>query len=324
MTLNTTIKRGLLAVLTVSMIAFLFLQQDKIRTQAEKILQLEGNITFLESSLEDAHEEVEALHADKETLLNQVAILEDSIIVYEEKMDHLESSVKKSKNLIANVKKELDNKDEEVNMLKDAITNWQRKGAAFQDTIQVLKLELVGKAENVRQLSAMLNKAENELQKKEDSRMEYELQKMRLMRVKQVVEDTRVRYDDVQCLQSRTGKPLKKLKEDGSEWIYTTFSFSMENTDQSLIVDEYFRLKIVDADTGEDLPYNESNAAYANGNETIGFNFQWESNPEQAIYINTQAKKGRNYDVLIYYVSGDDEHLLHNSVRPLIRNGRMQ
>lgn len=324
MNISTTLKRGITAVLAVSLIAYMFLQQDKIRLQAERIMQLEGNVTFFKASLESVSAELETTEIALEEAEEEIRILQDSTVFLNSEMEKVANYANRKKAEVNAINRELAHKVEEVDMLKGAITDWQAKGLQDAEKIQALELRLKSNSENISQLQSLKENAEKELTEARESQIYHELERNRLSRIQNVIQNTKVDYKTVACKTTKSGKALSKIKNDGSSWVFTTLEFSLENDDQSFVVGEYFRLKIVDAESGEPLAYNEANPAFAeNSNETIGYTFLWESNPTEVTYINMQAKTGRSYNAQIFYVNNDKEYLIASSVLPIIGNGKM-
>jgi hypothetical protein len=313
------------AFLALSLLAFTVTQQDKIKEQASKIIGFENQVLTLEALLSTETNTNTQLRAENELLLIENAILKDSITFLNEKVISLQTKLKKSAATMKGIKAELVKKDKEIAGLKAELIKLRSVNTVeAEQKALVINKQIAAVTEEKAQLD-FLQKDETEAQSQtEEELMNKEMELRRVSTVETILKNTSVEYKSIELRKTRTSDPLKKIDEDGSNWVFTTIQFHLLNIDEKLLTEEYFTLKIVNHDTGEELPYLESNPAYANGdNETKGFTFQWRKNPLEIVYINMQAKLGENYDAKIYFINEDKHFLLPASVIPILRDGKI-
>jgi hypothetical protein len=313
------------AVLALSLLAFTVTQQDKIKEQANKILQFEDKISSLESLLTIETDANTQLKAENALILEENTFLKDSINTLNFKVSSLQGKLKKNLATIKGIKSELAKKDKEIKELLaelEKVKNINTPLAEKKETIikqQITQVNAEKKQLNELQIDETATQSETE-----EELMNKEMELRRASSVESILKNTSVEYKAIELRKTRTSDPLKKVDEDGSNWVFTTIQFHLLNIDEKLLTEEYFTLKIVNHDTGEELPYLESNPAYSNADhETTGFTFQWRKNPMEIVYINMQAKPGNNYDAKIYFINDDKHFLLPASVVPILRDGKI-
>jgi hypothetical protein len=325
-TINKTSVRMMVgAVLAISLLAFTVTQQDKIKEQAIKILHFEDKISSLETLLTTENDANTQLKAENSLLLEENTLLKDSISSLNIKVVSLQSKLKKSLSTIKGIRAELALKDKELKALKaefDKIKNINTPAAEKKENI--LKEQMAQVNVEKKQLVELQVDETTTQSVTEEELMNKEMELRRANAIESILKNTSVEYNTIELRKTRTSDPLKKVDEDGSNWVFTTIQFHLLNVEEKLLTEEYFALKIVNHDTGEELPYLESNPAYANADhETTGFTFQWRKNPMEIVYINMQAKPGNNYDAKIYFVNDDKHFLLPASVVPILRDGKI-
>jgi myosin heavy subunit len=313
------------AVLAISLLAFTVTQQDKIKVQANKILQFEDKISSLESLLTTETDANTQLKAENALLSAENTILKDSINTLNIKVSSLQGKLKKSLATIKGIKSELAKKDKELKELLaqlEKVKNINTPVAEKKETIikeQITQINAEKKQLVDLQVDESVKHSETE-----EELMNKEMELRRAAAIENILKNTSVEYNSIELRKTRTSDPLKKVDEDGSNWVFTTIQFHLLNAEEKLLTEEYFTLKIVNHDTGEELPYLESNPSYANADhETTGFTFQWRKNPMEIVYINMQAKPGNNYDAKIYFINDDKHFLLPASVVPILRDGKI-
>ncbi len=312
------------ALLAISLIAFTVSQQDKIREQAEYLLQFQNRVTSLEALLETETAASQTLRTENETLKQENLVLRDSINLLGEQVGKLQAKLRRHLATIKGIRDELAKKEVELQRLKSELADAYAKGKSASDRAEKLEADIQKVEEQKTVLAEMKKDEVDQGNRAEDDVLRTEMELTRQKKINDVTNNTKIAYKSVDCSKTRTGKPIQKLEEDGTNWVYTSLQFDMENTDQMLLADEYFILRIVNTDTGEELPYLESNPAFAGSDsETKGFAFQWNGNPTKLVYINMQAKTGQNFDLRLYFLSDEKEYLIQNSQRALIRNGKV-
>lgn len=312
------------ALLAVSLIAFTFSQQDKIREQAEQLLQFENKITSLEALLETETAANQALRTETETLKIENAALRDSIQLLEKQVGSLQHKLRQHIATLKGIQSELAKKEVELQRLRSQLADALAKGKSAEDRAEKLQADIQAVEQQKTSLVEMKKEEEKEETDAEQDLLKTEMEMQRTQKIEAVINNTQVAWKTIECSKTRSGNNIKKLEDDGSNWIYTSVQFDMDNENQQLLAEEYFVMRIINTDTGEELPYLESNPAFANSaGETKGFAFQWNGNPTKVVYINMQAKTGENYDLKIYFLSDEKEYLLKNSVKPLLRSGKV-
>jgi small-conductance mechanosensitive channel len=313
------------AFLAISLLAFTFTQQEQIKEQAKKILQFETQISSLETLLSTETEANTQLRAENQLLVEENVALKDSISSLNTKVFSLQQKVQKHLATIKGIKSELALKEKKIKELIAELSKIKTANTVVAEKkIAVIKKEIAAVSEEKEQLLELQKDETNIQSETEEDLIGKEMELRRASTIESILKNTSVEYKAIELRKTRTSDPLKKIDEDGSNWVFTTVQFHLLNVDEKYLTEEYFALKIVNRDTGEELPYLESNPAYANADhETTGFTFQWRKNPMEIVYINMQAKTGDNYDAKIYFINEDKHFLLPASVIPIIRDGKI-
>jgi hypothetical protein len=122
-----------------------------------------------------------------------------------------------------------------------------------------------------------------------------------------------------------TGNPVTRLITDGKNWKHTTINFFMNHEDAKVLLDEQFLVKIIDMDFQEEILLVEPNPMLEeNVEEKIGAPFYYDGNLVEINYNNNNPKRGKNFEVQVYYKSDDgEEYLLLDGVKQFIRDGNI-
>lgn len=312
-------------VLAMTLLAFTVTQQDKIRDLTRENLELVSKVGNLETLYANEQTANEQLRAENESYKLENQLLRDTIQLLEGKVQELQSKLKKSKATLKAIRVEMAKKEAELASLRLKIRELEEKYGELAASRTKPLVNQIHQIENQQEQLGQMEKDEVQVGTDiENDAIQNEIQLKRKSKLEAILEKTTVNFKSVECKKTRSSDALKKLKDDGSNWIFTIVQFDLENEDHSLLADEYFIMKIVDADSGEELPFNESNPAFENGaGETKGYTFQWRSNPVEAVYVNMQAKTGVNFNVQFYFFDDEKEYLIPGSIRPLIRGGKV-
>ncbi len=81
----------------------------------------------------------------------------------------------------------------------------------------------------------------------------------RFRKIVDLVNNTRIRFQDIQIKMDPTGHPVTRLITDGKNWKYTSINFFMKHDDSKVLLDEQFLVKIIDMDFQEEIKLVESN-----------------------------------------------------------------
>ena len=101
--------------------------------------------------------------------------------------------------------------------------------------------------------------------------------------------------------------------------------FTLINEDVRALLDEHFKVKIVNSDTQEILSFIESNPNFPKSSkDSKGLHFNYDGNLVEVAYYNNQAKKGDNFEIQVSYISDDGkEHLLRHGVKKFIEDRKV-
>lgn len=312
-------------ILAISLIAFTISQQDKILTQAQRLIDYEHRINTLEVMLSEANANTQELKAENEALRYENLHLLDSIAVLNFNMAELQVKMKGHEATLKGIQEEMALKEGKIRELSTELFRLRfAKSTEVAEKQQDVQQEIEATEQQLRQLSDLQKDEENLQQHTEENLIAEEIKRKQFQQLESILKSTTITYHSVECRKKRASAPLSRMDEDGTNWIFTNLAFDLNNPNLESLSEEYFRVKIVNTDTGEELPYLESNPGFEdNTGETLGFTFQWRKNPVNIVYINMQVKNGTNYDARIYYVSEEKEYLLTNSVKPIIRSGKV-
>jgi cell division protein FtsB len=318
------LRYGAWSVLAVTMIAFVMVRQESVKNQAERLLQMNQHVVSLEAQSTSLQMENTRLSEENTSLQAENQRLRDTIAMLRSELESLHLQFNDQQQRIALYEKQMAENKVRIQKLQAEI---QRiKGDSPSAVAQKKeKVELIMAAQQqINKLEEQREQAYGEMDKTESTIVFKELEDLRMRQIDMIRNNTTVNYKLVECRQTRSGKPLIQLQDDGTNWVFTTISFDMQNPEQGRLTDETFRVKIIDTDTGMEIPYLESNPAFNKAQvETKGFTFNYRENPVKTLYINLQAKTGRNYSARLYYVNDNQEYLIAGSEVKVIANGRV-
>ena len=122
-----------------------------------------------------------------------------------------------------------------------------------------------------------------------------------------------------------TGKPVTRLISEGKNWKVTDIDFFMNHENNKMLLDEQFLVKIVDMDYQEPLNFVEKNPITPKKiNQKPGAPFYFDGNLVEINHINNEPKKGKNFEIQVFYKSDDgEEYLLLDGVKQFIRDGHV-
>ena len=286
--------------------------QGQIVTQNRTITEYENSVLHLESIIEDYKIESE--------------ILVDSILVLNETINEMVLQIAEQDKLISALKNKLNKTLRSFQSLESEIARLEQEkqdNSLLIASLEQEKNEYLKEYSRVKVQADIQSETKIELQKTTAENIQLELAKRKRMLIDDIAANTKVMYKSVK-LGKKPNKSNTKKTAGRNKWNYTTFEFQMEHgVDSRNIMDEAFILKIVDADTGEIVPYNEGNRKFPDSEvETEGWRFNFVDNPVRALHVNFQQKKGKNYEARIYLVKEGKEYFLANSSRLLVTGGK--
>ena len=312
------------AILAVTMIALVMMRQDTIRQQAEKMLLMNQHVNVIETQNAELSQGYNRLFEENQALTLENQRLRDTIAMLRSELESLHAVFNDQRNMISNYEKQLSANKVKIQKLQAEIQRLKGDPPAVMAAKQEKVNEILAIQKASEQVEVEREKTYDTMGQTESTIVFKELEELRMKQVDAIRNNTTVNYKQVECKQQRSGKPIGQLQDDGTNWVFTTITFDMQNPEQGRLFEEAFRLKIIDTDTGEELPYLESNPAFNQAKvETTGFTFQWRENPVKTLYINLQAKVRKNYSARLYYVNDNQEYMIAGSEVKVIQKGKV-
>jgi hypothetical protein len=312
-------------VLLVSLGIFSAIQVKKLNKTKTHLSEQLKNIDNLESTIESEKEDKFLLTQLNTDLQDENQILRDSIIKLNEVIADLRRKVQQQDDLIAELQSKVNYLQSQYNTKKQDIALLSRKETVDQNAIAAIEAE-----------KAVIKKQIDNFQSEQSDMMTVKLEtesiiqdKMesedRFRKIVDVVNNTRIRFQDIQIKMDRTGNPVTRLITDGKNWKHTSINFFMNHDDSKVLLDQQFLVKIIDMDFQEEIPLIQSNPmAEQKIEEKIGAPFYYDGNLVEIDYNNSKPKRGKNFEVQVYYKSDDgEEYLLLDGVKQFIRDGNI-
>ena len=312
-------------VLLVSLGIFSAIQVKKLNNTKTHLSEQLKNIDNLEGAIETEKEDKILLTELNTDLQDENQMLRDSIIKLNQIIFGLRRKVKQQDDLIAELQGKVNYLQSQYDGKKNDIAVLSRKENVDQEAIAAIEAEkaaIKGQIDNFQseQNSAMTVKSETEsiIQDKMES-------EDRFRKIVDVVNNTRIKFQDIQIKMNPTGNPVTRLITDGKNWKHTTINFFMNHEDSKVLLDEQFLVKIIDMDFQEEILLVETNPMLKEKvEEKIGAPFYYDGNLVEINYNNNHPKRGKNFEVQVFYKSDDgEEYLLLDGVKQFIRDGNM-
>ncbi|MFK7773181.1 MAG: hypothetical protein AB8F94_13620 [Saprospiraceae bacterium] len=312
-------------VLLVSLGIFSAIQVKKLnKTKNHLSVQLK-NIDNLEGAIETEKEDKILLTQLNSDLQDENQFLRDSIIRLNEIIAGLRRKVRQQDDLIAELQGKVNYLQSQYDGKKNDIAILSRKENVDRQAITAIETEKAVLKEQIdnyqsEQNNVMTVKSETEslIQDKMES-------EDRFRKIVDVVNNTRIKFQDIQIKMNPTGNPVTRLITDGKNWKHTTINFFMNHEDAKVLLDEEFLVKIIDMDFQEEIPLVQLNPMKeAKMEAKIGAPFYFDGNLVEISYNNSDPKRGKNFEVQVYYKSDDgEEYLLLDGVKQFIRDGNI-
>ncbi len=279
-----------------------------IHAHEAKIGSLEGFLKSEKSLSSELRIENELLRAENQLLRDSIFWLGNTVKELRHKLAYHEKS-------LAAVDAELSKKSGEIKRLKAQIADGEGdKNALMAKIDQVL--------DEKRQLEAVRKDEVSRHAATAEELMEQQVQKRRLERLASIHESTLIKWSEITPSKAKNSRRLRRLRGDGEKWQVTAIRFEMQNTAaDALILDEVFRLAIVDADSGKPLEVPKG----APNQSGSGISFQWTGRAIEFLYMNMEPKSGENFDIRLFHVDDEGKETeLPNCARALVRKGKFQ
>jgi hypothetical protein len=309
----------------VSMSAFSVYQYNQIKKERNTVKYLEEDKKFLEESLEiETHQNI--ILTDDNTILRQkLEELRDSVSMLQSLVGKLQQKVKQQNATIKKLRTQIGQMEKDYVALKKQISELARKDEVDQNFIMQLESE---KAELRKEIANLhIEKEQQVIEHKatEAELLDKQVSEARFKRITDIVNNTRVSFQNVYAKKKRYGRPLSKVKSQNSKWHYTIIEFFLIHDDMKMLLDEQFIVKIVDTKTHEILSYIESNPNFPDSDrDTKGVKFKYDGNLVEVAYYNNQNRTGSDYEIQVFYVTENgEEYLLENGVKPFIIDGKV-
>jgi hypothetical protein len=312
-------------VLLVSLGVFSAIQVKKLNKTKTHLSEQLKSIDNLEGAIESEKEDKFLLTQLNTDLQDENQILRDSIIRLNEIIAGLRRKVQRQDNLIAELQSKVNYLQSQYDGKKKDIAVLSRKENVDQQAIAEIEAEKAMIKEQIDNFQSEQNsvitvksEAESIIQDKMES-------EDRFRKIVDVVNNTRINFQDIQIKMNPTGNPVTRLITDGKNWKHTTINFFMNHEDAKVLLDEQFLVKIIDMDFQEEILLVEPNPMLEeNVEEKIGAPFYYDGNLVEINYNNNNPKRGKNFEVQVYYKSDDgEEYLLLDGVKQFIRDGNI-
>ncbi len=312
-------------VLLVSLGIFSAIQVKKLNQTKSHLSEQLKSIDNLEGAIETEKEDKILLTQLNTDLQDENQFLRDSIIRLNEIIAGLRRKVKRQDDLIAELQGKVNYLQSQYDGKKKDIAVLSRKDNVDQQSIAAIEAEKVMIKEQIDNFQSEQNNVmtvKSEAESLIQDKMESE---DRFRKIVDVVNNTRIKFQEIQIKMNPTGNPVTRLITDGKNWKHTTINFFMNHEDAKVLLDEEFLVKIIDMDFQEEIVLVESNPMLKEKiEERIGAPFYYDGNLVEINYNNSNPKRGKNFEVQVYYKSDDgEEYLLLDGVKQFIRDGNI-
>ena len=297
-------------------------QYGKVVNQQKDLAKKEGDIKYLEETLESEIKENVVLEKENTLLAKQLKELKAIVSKLKSEIASLKSTVKSQKSKIASYDKKLKQIEKDYKALKKQITDFTKSGHASKEQIAKLENEKALLRKKVEELHQEKEKELVVTKQTEAEILDKQVSEAKFKRLTSIVNNTSIRFQSITGRKSRFGRPITKIKK--KNWQYTIIEFFLEHNDLNLLLDEKFILKVVNTDTKEVLSYIESNPNFPNSDkDSKGIQFKFDGNLVEIAHYNNQQKKKGNYELQVLYLSEDgEEYQLLNGVRTITKDGK--
>ena len=313
------------SILLVSLGIFSVIQVKKLSNTKTNLTEQLINVQTLEESLQVEKDEKDYLAGLNSDLQFENEMLRDSIEKLHMIIAELRKKVQTQDQTIAELRKKIIFLQQQYDQKKQEIAMLSRKEEVDQEAIAQIETEKAEIKEQINNFQSEESNAfsiklvtENQIQDKMDS-------EERFRKIVDVVNNTRIKFQGIQIKMDPTGKPVSRLISDGKNWKHTSIEFFMNHSNNKVLLDEQFLVKIIDMDFQEEISFVQPNPMVPEDNQTQeGAPFYFDGNLVEINHINSEPKKGKNFEVQVFYKSDDgEEYLLLDGVKQFIRDGNI-
>lgn len=312
-------------ILVASLGIFSAFQIKKLNATKTHLATQIKNVSQLEENLTSEKEEREVLNEINIDLQDENQILRDSIAKLHRVIARLRNKVNQQDDMIAKLQEKINFLEKEYSSKKKEIAVLSRKEVVDQQAIAKIEAEKAVIKDQMNTFQTQQSVAstvkmvtENEIEDKMQS-------EERFRKIVDVVNNTRIKFQDIKVKMDATGKPVTRLISEGKNWKHTNIEFFMNHENRKVLLDEEFMVKIIDMDFQEELSFIQRNPLTPKSNDPKpGAPFYYDGNLIEIDHINNQPKKGKNFEIQVYYKSQDgEEYLLLDGVKQFIRDGHV-
>lgn len=286
--------------------------QVHIEEQGIKLGQQGNSINNLEGI-------VDRYQVENEILVDSILYLNETIVEYVQRIDEQDK-------IISTLNRKLNKSLRSFESLESQIASLEQE--KIDNSVVIAQMEeqknvLLQQYSETKVQAEMHEETKAKLEQATYDKIDLVVAEQKREVIQEIAQNTMVNFTSVK-IGKKPGRANTRKIEGNNKWNYTTFKFSMSHGfDNQKLMDEQFILKIIDMDTGEILPYNEGNNQFPDSDiETTGKTFSFIDNPVELLHINLQPKTGSNYEARIYLIKDGEEHLLANSHKTLVTNGK--
>lgn len=299
-------------------------QYITIEDLKKQVVNLGQENNYLDASLQE-----EMALSKKKT--NQILSLRQELSERDETIAQLNADLKYYKNRVSKLTKASKIFDKKMAILKQENQNLEKQildlknnGSSSAQKIASLEAEKVSLNQKILTLEENKEKVQSYQIKTEAEMLKRQIEQARLKKIASVVNKTSVRFNKITTQKKRFGRPITNIK-NGKNWNYTIIELQMDHPDSQEILDEAFKVKIVNSDTKEVLSFIESNPHFPNSTmDTKGVSFKNTNGKIELSYFNNGLKFGENYELQMFYLeSNGEEHRIMGGTKPFVINKKL-
>ncbi len=297
---------------------------QQVNIEKKKNVQLVSENDALVSDLEVAKDEIDILSNENEDLYERIEILRDSIMGYENEIKNLKNKVYDKRKIIEKMEREMKDLRQQYHALNESLERIKAENLAKDDVIRQLEERRTMLQQRNDSLYMVSYQFQQDLETSSQDIVELELQKLQQEELLEILEYTQIFFDKITIKKAETGPEQKRIKKDGRAWNYTQLHIEMQHDNIRHLIDEFFVLKIIDADTDTPISFIESNPAFPDSpTDHKGLRFQFVGEPMELMFHNNQIKTGKNYVAQLYYIDDGKEYRLKNGYKQFIADGKL-
>jgi len=225
--MTRTLLATLGSIIIIGLAAFSTHQSNTLDDRDKTIVHQIGEIEYLQNTLEEETNlriSAEELNFSYETKIEQ---LRDSVAQLESTSRKLRRKISKQDKTLKGLSKKLKTIEQSYNALKLEITDLARQDQLDQQRINQLEAEKAEMRQTITSIEKTKQKIDEQKQKVEQDLMATQMEEARLARIGNIIDNTRVVYQNVSLQKKRFGKKIKKIGKKNSKWAYTLLNFQL-------------------------------------------------------------------------------------------------